>query len=299
MLKIGLLGSDSEYAARFSELLNLPEQPRFLANTDARVVALWGQEATRTQQVAQQSRIETIVDEPAAMLGLVDAVICVACHGDRHLELVRPFFQERVPTFVHKPLAIDADDARTIVALAAQSRTPFSSFSPFCFCADVQQFLQCTRQLGGVCAGHYSGPAVRRTACSGVIVYAIHAIELMLMTQGVGVQWVHALEGPAVDGCDHGALVALCAWSKGMVGTIELPVDAQDTFHVVARGRKGAHVATLNGSDCDVAGMQQILTVLSGGASPVPPTAMIEAIQIGAAIDLSLNEARRVYLYEV
>lgn len=299
MLKIGMLGSDNSHAERFAELLNLPEHPNFLANADARVVAIWGQEPTRTHQVAQQNHIETVVDDPAAMHALVDAVICVTRHGGLHLDLVRPYLQAGIPTFVDKPLAIDPDDARTMVALAAQNRTPFSSFSTIRFSADTQNFLQTVHQLEGVRVGNYSGPATRRNPYGGVLFYAIHSIELLLMTQGVGVQWVQAVEGPAVDEAGNGVLVAICAWQNGMIATVELPVDAAYAFRATALGRKGVHSVTLNIGDCYVAGMQQVLTVLRGGTTPVSPTAMIEAIQIGAAIELSLQEERRVYLYEV
>lgn len=299
MLKIGILGSDNSHAERFAELLNLPEHPNFLVNADARVVALWGQEAPRTQEVAQRNRIETIVDDPAAMHNLVDAVICVARHGGLHLDLVRPYIQSGIPTFVDKPLAIDPDDARTIVALAAQNRTPFSSFSTVRFSADTQKFLQIAHELDGVRVGAYSGPATRRNPYGGLLFYAIHSIELMLLTQGVGVQWVQAVEGPAVDEAGNGAVVAICAWQNGMLATLELPVDAAYAFRATALGRKGAHSATLDSSDCYTVGMQQILAVLRGGKTPVSPTAMIEAIQIGAAAELSLKEDRRVYLYEV
>ncbi len=149
MLKIGILGSDNSHADRFSERLNLPEHPHFLANADACVVAIWGQDAARTQQVAQQNHIDQIVADPAAMMDLVDAILCVTRHGGLHFDLVRAYIQAGIPTFVDKPLAIDPDDARTIVALAVQSRTPFSSFSTIRFSADTQHFLQQARQLGG------------------------------------------------------------------------------------------------------------------------------------------------------
>lgn len=299
MLKIGILGSDNSHADRFSELLNLPEHPHFFANADARVVAIWGQEPIRTVQVAEKNHIDQVVEDPAALLDQVDAILCVTRHGGLHFELVRAYLQAHIPTFVDKPLAIDPDDARTIVALAVQSRTPFSSFSTVRFSADTQHFLQQARQLGGVRAGSYSGPATRRNPYGGVLFYAIHSIEMMIMTQGVGVQWVEALEGPAIDAQGNGNLVATCAWKDGMTATIELPVDAQYAFRATALGRTGVYSATLDIQDCYVEGMKQILGVLHGGTTPVPPTEMIEAIQVGAAIELSISEARRVHLYEI
>lgn len=299
MLKIGILGSDNSHAERFSEILNLPEHPSFLPDADARIVAIWGEEVARTQQVARQNRIATIVDEPTALLDQVDAVLCVTRHGGLHHDLVRPYLQARVPTFVDKPLAIDPDDARTMVALAAQNRTPFTAFSTVRFSASTQQFLQQARQLGGVRLGTYSGPATRRNPYGGLLFYAIHSIELLLMTQGVGVEWVQAHEGPALDDGGNGAIVAFCAWKEGMLATLEFPVDAHYAFRATALGREGVHSVTLDISDCYRAGMKQILATLRGAASPVSATEMIEAIQIGAALERSLQEGRRVYLYEV
>jgi predicted dehydrogenase len=299
MLKIGILGSDNSHADRFAELLNRADHAFYLADADARVVALWGQEAERTKQVADQNQIETIVEEPAALLGLVDAVICVARHGGLHLDLVRPYLSAGIPTFVDKPLAIDPDDARTIVALATQFQAPFSSFSTVRFSAAVQAFHAAAQQLGGIRAGIYTGPATRRNPYGGVLFYAIHSIELMLMTQGPGVLWVQAVEGSAVDGAENGTIVAACAWADGQMGTIELTVDALGVFSAAALGRTGNHAVTLDISDCYRRGLREILAVLRGAPSPVSPTAMLEAIQIGAAIELSLQEERRVYLYEV
>jgi predicted dehydrogenase len=52
----------------------------------------------------------------------------------------------------------------------------------------------------------------------------------------------------------------------------------------------------LNISDCYREGAKRILACLRGGGSPVDPSEMIEAIQVGAAIERSLNQGQRVYL---
>src|SRR5690242_12692111 len=116
MFKIGILGSDNSHADRFSEILNLPEHPSYLPNSGAQVVAIWGQEAERTQQVATNGKIATIVEQPEAMIGQVDAVFCVTRHGGLHRELVLPYIEAGIPVFVDKPLAAQPDDARAIVA---------------------------------------------------------------------------------------------------------------------------------------------------------------------------------------
>jgi predicted dehydrogenase len=296
MLKIGLLGSDNSHADRFAEILNLPEHPSYQANADAQVVAIWGEEPVRTQAVAQANRIPQVVGSPEEMLGQVDAVICVTRHGGLHLPLVRPFLQAGVPTFVDKPLAVEPADAQAIVALAAQSGAPFTSFSTVRFAEDFQQVLAAAQELGDIRMGSYTGPATRRNPYGGLIFYAIHCIELMLMTQGTGVQWVQATEGPAVDQAGNGALVAVCAWADGALATLEFPVDAHYSFQVQLLGRTATLHRKLDISDCYRAGMRQILACLRGGPSPVAPAEMVEAVQIAAAIEQSLTTGGRIHL---
>jgi predicted dehydrogenase len=295
MFKIGILGSDNSHADRFSEILNLPSHPSYLPDSGAQVVAIWGQEAERTQQVAQNNNIALIVDNPTDMIGQVDAVICVTRHGGLHRELVTPYLEAGIPTFVDKPLAVDPDDARAIVAAAHKHNVPFTSFSTVRFSADTRTYLDAVQKLGGVRTGVYTGPASRRNIYGGMIFYAIHSIELMLTVQGTGVQWVQAVEGPAVDQQGNGNATVICAWADGGMATLQLTVDAHYGFRAMALGKEGFHCAQLNISDCYREGMKRILPTLRGEIpSDVAPEAMIEAIQIGAAIERSLDENRRV-----
>lgn len=299
MLKIGILGSDNSHAERFSEILNLPSHPSYLPNSGAQVVAIWGQEAERTKQVAQNNQIAAIVENPTDMLGQVDAVICVTRHGGLHRELVTPYLEAGIPTFVDKPLAVDPDDARAIVALAQKQNVPFTSFSTVRFSADTRAYLEAVQKLGGVRTGVYTGPASRRNIYGGMIFYAIHSIELMLAVQGTGVQWVQAVEGPAVDDQGNGNATVVCAWADGGMATLQLTVDAHYGFRALALGKEGFHCAHLNISDCYREGMKRILPTLRGEIpSDVAPEAMIEAIQIGAAIERSLDENRRIEIGE-
>lgn len=300
MLKIGILGSDNSHAERFSEILNRPDHASYLPDSDAQVVAIWGAEAERTQQVAQSGKIATIVDQPAAMIGMVDAVFCVTRHGGLHRELVTPYLEAGIPVFVDKPLAVEPADARAIVDLAAQRQVPFTSFSTVRYSADTRRYYSETQKLGGVRVGVYTGPATRRNPYGGVIFYAIHSIELMLMIQGLGVEWVQAVEGPAVDAQGNGNMSVTCAWRDGGMATLSLTADAHYGFRAMALGREGFHCAHLDISDCYREGMKQILPVLRGeSAGDVAPEAMVEAIQIGAAIDRSLDSNQRVLLDEL
>lgn len=300
MFKIGILGSDNSHAERFSELLNVSSHPNYLADSGARVTLIWGEDAERTQAVAAHGQIDQIAAEPADMLGQVDAVICVTRHGGRHLGLVRPFMEAGVPTFVDKPLATEPDDARAIVELVRKHNVPFTSYSTVRFSSDTLNFLAKAGELGGVRVGVYSGPASRRNIYGGVIFYAIHSIELMLRTQGTGVEWVEAVEGPAVDEAGNGNMTAICAWSDGASATLQLTVDAKYGFNAMVLGRNGFHAAALDISDCYREGMKRILPTLRGEMEGgVPFEQMVEAVKVGKAIDLSMDSGNRIFLKDL
>lgn len=300
MLRIGILGSDNSHADRFSEILNRSDHAAYLPNSGAKVTAIWGQEAERTQQVAANGLINTIVASPEGMIGQVDAVFCVTRHGGLHRDLVIPYLEAGIPTFIDKPLAVDPADARAIVSVAQAKGVPFTSFSTVRFSKSTQALAEEAAKLGGVRVGSYTGPASRRNVYGGIIFYAVHSIEMMLMFQGTGVAWVDAQEGIAVDEQGNGNISVTCGYADGALGTLALTVDAKYAFTAHLIGREGLAYRALDISDCYHEGMKAVLPALRGEKEAgVSPEAMIEAVQIGAAIDRSLNENRRVELSEL
>jgi predicted dehydrogenase len=300
MVRIGILGSDNSHADRFSEILNRSDHAAYLPDSGAKVVAIWGQEPERTQQVAANGRIDMVVDDPAALIGQVDAIFCVTRHGGLHRELVIPYLEAGIPVFIDKPLAVSPEDARAIVHVARATRVPFTSFSTVRFSKATQEFAAEAAKLGGVRVGSYSGPATRRNTYGGIIFYAVHSIEMMLMIQGTGVVWVDAQEGPAVDDNGNGNISVTCGYAGGALGTLALTVDAKYAFTAHAIGREGLAYRTLDISDCYHEGMKVILPALRGEQDAgVTPEAMIEMVQIATAIERSLDENRRVELSEL
>ena len=300
MYRIGILGSDNSHADRFSEILNRSDKADYLPDSGAKVVAIWGQEAERTQQVATNGHIDTIVAAPEEMLGQVDAVFCVTRHGGLHRELVVPYLEAGIPVFIDKPIATNPTDTREIIRVAQTTGVPFTSFSTVRFSKDTQAFAEECATLGGIRVGSYSGPASRRNIYGGVIFYAVHSIEMMLMLQGTGVTWVTAQEGPAVDENGNGNISVTCGYADGALGTLALTVDAKYAFTAHAIGREGLAYRALNISDCYHEGMKAILPALRGEKDAgVAPEAMVEMVQIANAIDLSLDENRRVELSEL
>jgi hypothetical protein len=111
---------------------------------------------------------------------------------------------------------------------------------------------------------------------------------------------VDAQEGPALDADGNGNISVTCAYGDGALGTLALTVDSKYAFTAHAIGREGLAYRALDIHDCYHEGMKVILPALRGEKEAgVAPEAMIEAVQIAAAIERSLDENRRVELSEL
>lgn len=120
MLRIGMIGADNFHALAFSRLANLPPEEGG-SGLPARVTMLWGESAQRAAFVANEAHIHTVVDDPARMLGQVDAVMVVLRHGAQHHDAALPFLRAGISTWVDKPFTTDIGQAAALVAAARES----------------------------------------------------------------------------------------------------------------------------------------------------------------------------------
>src|SRR4051794_23113042 len=125
MINIGIVGSDNSHSLAFAKLANID---RVLGDR-CRVVGIWGADADRTQEVAREGRIKTIVANPEELLDAVDLAVVVDRHGDLHAVHALPFLERGIPVCVDKPFAIALDDCHQMVAAARRSSAALTSFS--------------------------------------------------------------------------------------------------------------------------------------------------------------------------
>lgn len=114
MLRIGMIGADNFHALAFSRLANLPPEEGG-SGLPARVTMLWGESAQRAAFVANEAHIHTVVDDPARMLGQVDAVMVVLRHGAQHHDAALPFLRAGISTWVDKPFTTDIGQALSLI----------------------------------------------------------------------------------------------------------------------------------------------------------------------------------------
>src|ERR1051326_175329 len=75
MIKLGIVGSDNSHADAFSQLCNLDKGFNGFKCRGAKVVAIYGHDPKRTEEVARNGQIPTIVEKADHMIGIVDAVL--------------------------------------------------------------------------------------------------------------------------------------------------------------------------------------------------------------------------------
>jgi predicted dehydrogenase len=180
--------------------------------------------------------------------------------------------------FIDKPLAAGLDDARRIVALSKETRTPFLSTSSVRFHPEI--------------------PAMRENASVGRIkkveaTYVLNKIEFHPDLYYYGIHGVEALYAVMGTGCvsltrqmDGEADVTTCTWKDGRLGVYRgLPKadPAQPLIRIV--GEKGA-AQTVGAAD-SLTASRIIAEFFHTGRSPVDVAQTLEVFEFMTAAQLS------------
>ncbi|HCL02205.1 MAG TPA: oxidoreductase [Lachnoclostridium phytofermentans] len=182
MIRIGILGSDNSHALAFSKLANLPDEAGNYLYDDVRVTSIYGLDKERTQVVAREGRIETIVEHPKDMLSYVDAVMVVFRHGNLHYKHALPFIEAGIPTWVDKPFTILPSEAIHLINTAEKYNTLLAGGSTCKYCPDVlslQQEFHHLHQNRSVISANFNFPGELTSPYGGIYFYGGHAIEIM------------------------------------------------------------------------------------------------------------------------
>ena len=288
MIRIGIVGSDNSHAQAFPSLTNLQDQPADKHVDGAQVVAIWGRDPARTQEVATAAKIPTIVSDPAEMLGKVDAAMVVFRHGGLHRQYAEPFIRAGIPTFVDKPFAVTVADAQAMVALAEETGTPITSFSTLRYDTGFRGYLEDLKSLGTIRTAIYTTHANRDSEYGGLIFYAIHAVEMMMAAHGPGIQEVRAHQ--------HGPnFIATLAHKDGVL----LAVNGLATSHGFtsqAYADSGHKIHQVTGHDFYIQGLKTFLEMVRTGVRPIAYAEMVESIRVASAIETSLQTGQPVTL---
>lgn len=219
MLRLGIVDFDSSHSIEFTRRFNHAGVEADQYVDGARVIVdCPGTSKMSPERVAlftgqiAECGVE-IVDEPEAMLGRIDAVLVLSLCGAEHLRGAKPFLEAGIPTFVDKPFACTYADAAEIVRLAEEHDTLMYHSSALRFSADVLDFQQQSRTLGGTQGVVSYGPAKRAEGNPGLFHYGVHAVAVLFAVMGLG------CESVATTYTDD-AEVVTGRWADGRIGTL-------------------------------------------------------------------------------
>ncbi len=237
----------------------------------ARITRLWDPDRERAERMARVYEIETVCDSPEELAEDVDAGIIGEDARFDKLPYAQPFLERGLPSYLDKPLALRADEAREIVAVAERHGAPLLSCSGWRF-SDGAEYLRAQMSATGG-----AELLIGVVSMSSFDVYAIHPVEMALGLMGAEVA------GVANVG-EEGRDVARLRWEDGR----------QAVLHMYDRSIKGGRRFLIYGPDghAETADLGEIhpplleafLEMCRTRVSPVPAGEMVEAVAIVEAI---------------
>lgn len=281
-MRIGLVGTESDHAVDFLRMLNAMEHA-----SGSRIVAVWGEEASRTHEVVSRYPAISVKDRPEDVAAEVDAALLVSRYGTLHLEHALPFLRKGLPVFVDKPLACSVGDAKAIIDAARSAGTAVMSASALRWQPDTDLVAAKVETLGGIVSVTATGTFFPDSPYGGSFFYGIHAAELAVQFAGGDIEDV-TVERAGSDG-----LVVRCR-----VGAVDVevrlvpPVTPGDiTFHVQAVCEDGVVESVIGlGDDYMAPVLDRFLAMAHRGEAPLTDAQMLAPIRILDAAEAALRD---------
>ena len=278
-MRLGIIGTENTHVDQIVEYLNVRD-----LGGGTRVVALSGGAGERNEQLRDHGKIERIVDEPAELLGLVDAVVITDRHGGRHREHALPFLAAGLPVWVDKPLAVSLADAEAIVAAAQTHDALLTSYSALRWIPDTDALAARATTLGATQLVITTGPADPASPYAGVWFYGIHPVDvaLRLAPGPVGEVRVDRTGDTIVATAEVGQ-------TRVMVNLVKPGPAGQVPFHGMVVGRTGVAASALTLDEWYVApGIEKFLRMAESRQPPIDYADLLRPIQFLDAVASAL-----------
>jgi predicted dehydrogenase len=251
------------------------------------VTRIWDPVQSAAEKLADVCGIPKICASADECSEDVDAVAIVDDGTGAHWQHALTPLRRSVPTFCDKPLAMTAQDAKTVAAAARKAGTPFMSASSLRFVPDVLALAREVPSLGQV--------HLATTACGNELVYyGIHALELAYAVLGRGAVSCLNVGQPGrnlvrvrfENGRDLMLLVAEKEWMRA-------------GYQINLYGTKGWRTLTPNLANLYFYLLARFVELVRTGKESVPVEEEVEVIAVLEAAKRSLAERREVTVAEM
>lgn len=238
MIRLGIVDFDTSHAVEFTKRLNHVDIADDQWVEGAKVIA----GVPGTSLIAPESipkNLETlkkfgvtILDDPADLLGKVDAVLVESVDGSVHRERAMPFLERGIPTYVDKPFACSLEDARALVHMAEMKHVPLMSSSSLRYAPEVVAAKEGKGSTGAIVGVTTYGPAPTHPRNPGLFHYGIHPTEMLYTLMGPGCTRLTCLG-------TTGAEVTTGVWSDGRVASVRGIRAGNAAYGFTVFGSKG------------------------------------------------------------
>jgi len=280
-LKAGIIGTDTSHVPAFTAMFRAHPEWRIKV-----VAAFKGgspdlpTSADRLEGFAATIRDKYGVEIVGSIDGLlqkVDVVLLESVDGRPHLAQATPVFKAGKRMFIDKPLAASLDDARAIVRLSKETRTPFFSSSSSRFHPDIPR-LRDKPGVGKVTKVQGSSPFNTLAHHPDLYFYGIHGVEALYAVMGPGCVSVSRR-------IDANSDVTTGKWKDGRVGVYYGPLKGEKPPMIRVWGESGTtQSAGEEGYDGLVRAMAEFFQT---GRPPVEAAETLEIFEFMTAAQLS------------
>lgn len=287
--KVGLIDLDTSHPVTWFPIME--------SYPDMKVVAVYdsGEVNPRSyvEEYARQNKIEKVVDNPAELVPLIDAVIIFSANWDVHVERAVPFIEAGKPVLIDKPMVGKLSDIHRLLDLQRKyPDVPVMGGSSLRYTAEIMDLKKQRAEFGAISLGFAAGRG-------DFFSYGIHTIEMFQGFFGEGVQSVKYIGerkglSYAVPGNDRG-LVFAAEYTDGTIVIYQLCAPSAEWFLALTT-EKGVKTAVPDQTKMFPAIIEKFHQMLITGKPPVPLSELLECVKVQLAGKMARQTNRTVYL---
>jgi len=254
-----------------------------------RAVKIWDPLREAAEHLAAIVGIPEVCDTPEQCTEDVDAVIIPDDGSGSQYKYAVAALEKGLPTFVDKPLAMTAKEAKQIAQVAKDHGAPFMSASSLRFVPDIVALRDEVR------GGAFGEVNLASVAGGGdPIWYGIHALSM-----AYGVFEAGAVSCLNVGVPDRNVVRVRYASGRDVMLIVGQAPQMCGGYQINIYGAKGWKSVTPNLKDLYVYLMQRFLALVRDGEVSVPIDEEVEVIAVLEAGQRSLAEGREVTIAEM
>lgn len=287
-MRVGFVGTENSHVKHFIRFLNLEDR-----HPGHRAVALAGGRSEHNNELAEYGGLDIIVEDPADLLGHVDAAIVCNRDGGLHRSAAEPLLRAGLPVLVDKPLATTIEDAAALLDVSQDSGSTLVSASALRFVPEISQFTTDHAEHGPLRHVHVVGPADPDSEYAGLFFYGIHHVETALQILGNPVLRPGHL---SVQARREGDTVWATTTIGGAAVTFTFVVPQDDgrvPFHATAIHTRGVVASELSlGPDYNAPALDSFIEAAQAGKPPLSAEQLLSPVVVLTAINEALEGAR-------